>query len=126
MPQITLNLSNKTYARLEEYARNEAGELPARAARDILDRFFAEEYELDEEGDLLADPDSGWATLMNPDYANQQLTARQVEQEYGLQPGTVRGYIRNHPEMVESGEFVKADERTWLIKRIVAENIWDK
>jgi len=125
MPTITLNLSDKTYARLTEYARNEAGTLLERAAREILDQFFAEDYEVVQEtGELLDDGDSGYNTMLNPEYANQTLTARQVEREYGLKAGTVRSYIRYHPEMVESGEFRKADERTWTILRLVAYQIW--
>jgi hypothetical protein len=124
MLQITISLSEKTYYRLREYAEFEEGTLPERAARDILERFFAEAYERIDSIELLSDGDDGYNTLINPEYAEQLLTARNVEHEYGLQPGTVRGYIRNHPEMVESGEFTKLDGRTWGMRRIVAAKIW--
>ena len=125
MPSIVVNLSDKTYARIVEYARNEAGTIPERAARDILDNFLAEDYERMESGEPLSDGDDGFNTMINPEYAGQRLTARQVEQEYGLEPGTVRSYIRFNRSRIGT-DFIKIDGRTWGMSREIAHSIWGR
>lgn len=53
-------------------------------------------------------------------------TAARAESEYGLQPGTIRQYIKRHPELVHAGEFVKADARTWIAHQDTIERIWGR
>lgn len=59
------------------------------------------------------------------EYADKQLTARQVEHEYGLKPGTVRSYIRFNPSRVGK-DFIKIDGRTWAMTNETAFWIWGK
>lgn len=123
MPSITINLSDLTYARLVEFSRNEAGTLLEVAASEILDQYLAED-----ETELLYDRDDGHQ--FNLDYLNAMLSAKRVEQEYGLQPGTVRGWMRDHkttqlPTLLESGAVTKIDNR-WFVRRETANKIWCK
>lgn len=117
--KITINLSETTFARLVEYAHNEVGSLPEVAAQEILTRFFAEDYEVDADGDLIADYGQ-----LAPEYRSQIVPARWVELEYNLKPGTVRSYARSHPELILSGALAKIDGRTWGVRREAAEEIW--
>lgn len=127
--KIIIDLSDILYNRLVEYARNEAGTLPERVARDILEEYLAESYERDpESGELLYDGDDGYK--LNPAWLNQMLPASHVERDYGLKPGTVRSYVRHHPKLVESGAFEKRNDGVaqgqWYVRRSAAERIWRK
>lgn len=129
MPALTIHLSDELYNRLAEYARNEAGTLPERAARDILEEFLAEDYErLPETGEMLYDSDDGHQH--NPDWLNEMIPARFIERDYGLAAGTVRSYVRYHPELAESGDFEKRNAEVargqWYVRREAAEKIWRK
>lgn len=129
MPSITITLSDLTHARLVEFARNEAGTLPEVAAREILDWYLAEDKDrIAETGELIYDRDDGHQ--YNPDFLKAMLSARRVEQEYGLKPSTVRGWMRDNkstklPALLESGAVAKIDNR-WFVQRETANHIWQK
>ena len=122
MPDITLNLSDITYNRLVEYARNEAGTTPERSAADILMEYLSEDYERDSEtGELLYDSEDGHQ--YNPDWLNEMIPAAHMERDLGLNGGRIRDYLRDHPELKNSEDFKRLG-RDWFVRRGAALKIW--
>lgn len=59
--------------------------------------------------------------------ARQEMTPTRIENELGLKPGVVRKYIHDNREKLEDLRVVRyADERTLLMKRGAALNIWGR
>ena len=56
---------------------------------------------------------------------NLVTTPSEIEKTYNLSAGTVRQYFKRHAKsLIERGELRKVDNRTWLMLKATAHEIW--